>query len=105
MFKIKCDMRQKPKNLVFIAEDVETAIEFLSNTQPTQPLELIPELCAYARQDKTNLITSISQSPEKIKASQSPDKDLSPNIDSHSMLETTGTTGPINSEFFGESGS
>ena len=32
MFKVKCDMRQKPKNLVFIAEDVEQAIELLANT-------------------------------------------------------------------------
>jgi hypothetical protein len=31
-FKVKCHMRQKPKNLVFIAEDVETAIEMLQNT-------------------------------------------------------------------------
>ena len=30
--KTKCDMRQKPKNLVFLSEDVEVAIDMLRNT-------------------------------------------------------------------------
>lgn len=49
MLKIKCDMRQKPKNLVYFAEDVDLAIDYLLNLQPMNPLELSPELCAYSR--------------------------------------------------------
>ena len=33
-FKIKCDKNQKPKNLVFISDDVQNAMEFLSNLNP-----------------------------------------------------------------------
>ena len=42
--KIKCDMRQKPKNLVFMADDVEGAIEMLQRTESTHPLYLSDEL-------------------------------------------------------------
>ena len=38
--KVKCDMRQKPKNLVFLADDVEAAIDILRDTQATHPLIL-----------------------------------------------------------------
>ena len=63
MFKVKCDMRQRPKNLVFLAEDVEQAIELLEQTQPTHPLELNSELCAYARSEKK--VPSVGVDPEE----------------------------------------
>ncbi|CDW75125.1 UNKNOWN [Stylonychia lemnae] len=51
-FKIKCNMRQKPKNLVFIADDVQTAMEFLFNYNPVQPLEMNKDLCQLCRNPK-----------------------------------------------------
>jgi hypothetical protein len=51
-FKIKCNMRQKPKNLVFIADDVQTAMEFLSNLSPVQPLEMSRDLCELCKSHK-----------------------------------------------------
>lgn len=43
--KVKCDMRQKPKNLVFLAEDVEVAMDMLKSTLSTHALALSEELC------------------------------------------------------------
>jgi hypothetical protein len=48
-FKQKCHMRQKPKNLTFLAEDVETAIEMLATVYPTHPLQMSVELCDLCR--------------------------------------------------------
>ena len=48
--KQKCDMRQKPKNLVFLAEDVEVAIEMLRSTIPTHALIMSEELCEMCRE-------------------------------------------------------
>ena len=28
-FKVKCDMRQKPKNIVFYSDDVQSTVEFM----------------------------------------------------------------------------
>ena len=50
--KHKCDMRQKPKNLVFISEDVEVAIDMLKNTEQTHPLQMSEELCEMCREQK-----------------------------------------------------
>mmetsp|Transcript_36160 Transcript_36160/g.35112 ORF Transcript_36160/g.35112 Transcript_36160/m.35112 type:complete len:88 (-) Transcript_36160:255-518(-) len=43
--KAKCDMRQKPKNLIFLSSDVDVAIEMLKNTSPTHALNLNEVLC------------------------------------------------------------
>ena len=50
--KDKCEMRQKPKNLVFISEDVEIAIDMLKNTHPTHPLLMSEDLCEMCKENK-----------------------------------------------------
>ena len=44
-FKVKCDLRMKPKGIAFFADDVEESIDYLSEKKPTHPLILSEALC------------------------------------------------------------
>ena len=58
--KAKCQNRQKPKNLIFQAEDVELAKELLMDVRSVHPLDLQAELCDQVDSQKINRNNSMS---------------------------------------------
>jgi hypothetical protein len=62
-FKARCDLRQTAARglLVFAPEDVDGAIEMLSNTQSTHLLELNLDLVDCCREARTQSATSVKK--------------------------------------------
>jgi len=63
--KAKCTNRQKPKNLIFLAEDVDMARGLLMDTHSTHALDLQSELCERIDEQRGNRSTSMSATLEE----------------------------------------